>query len=354
MKNKMTYYKGIYIAVSILLIIICVILAKKYVFVDDDQNMTKQQNENTEAIAENSSEATTEEVKEKTDGSESFLIFGVDTREKNLGKGTRSDSIMVVNVNHESKEIRLASIFRDCYVSMENGYGLDKINHAHSYGGPEFAIETVNRNFDLDIEKYMTVNFINVSELVDAIGGIEMEITESETKYINGYIDEINKIEKRESAHITEPGMYLLDGVQAVAYSRIRYTAGGDYKRAERQRTVLFKIFEKSQHLDKTMLFPLIDKFMGEISTNYQSNDATEMLSYLSKYTIVETKAFPTKLWGGKIDGVWYGVPVTLESNVKELHEFLYPEEEYEVSETVKGISEEIRQVADAPNEVLE
>ena len=192
-----------------------------------------------------------EEVEEEPEvNQETFAIFGVDSRENNLGKGTRSDSLMVVNVDNTNKKVYIASVYRDCYVQIE-GHGLDKITHAHSFGGPELAMDTLNTNFDLDIQKYITVNFMNVAELVDDMDGIEQDITEEETKYINGYIDELNGIRGTSSAHITEAGTYTLDGTQAVAFSRIRYTEGGDYKRSERQRTVLFKIFSKAQEHDK-------------------------------------------------------------------------------------------------------
>lgn len=343
MREKTKYLK------YLLIILLIIILGVVYIVGKGKKGTAKDDNKKTSTTE----EVSTKKIKEKTDGTENFLIFGVDTRGKNLGRGTRSDSIMVVNVNHKSKEIRLASIFRDTYVSIKD-HGLDKINHAHSFGGPDLAIETVNRNFDLNIDKYITINFMNVSEIVDDIGGVEMDITDSEAKYINNYIDELNKIEDRNSEHITKAGTYTLDGVQAVAYTRIRYTAGGDYKRAERQRTILFKIFEKAKTLKSDRVLDLADKFLDEISTNYHSDDVTEMLYYLAKYDIVDTKAFPTSLWGGKVDGVWYGVPVTLESNTKELHEFLYPNEDYEPSDTVEEISNRIRQVADTPNEVFE
>lgn len=358
MKSRVDYLKYI-------IIILLGILLATVVFAGrmDRNPQTESQNSQTETedkiITEDDKNLTTENsdstqrIEEITSGTETFLIFGVDTRGKNLGKGTRSDSIMIVDVNHGTKEVRLASIFRDCYVEIE-GHGMDKINHAHSFGGPELAIETVNRNFDLDIQKYITVNFINVSELVDDIGGIEMDITASEVQYINGYIDEINRIDGKNSPHITEPGNYTLDGVQAVAYTRIRYTEGGDYKRAERQRTILFKIFSKAKELESSELISLVEKFMDEINTNYQTNDVVDMLYYLSKYNIVESKAFPNKLWGGKVDGVWYGVPVTLESNVIDLHEYLFPNEEYSPSDTVEKISSRIEQVADKPNEIID
>lgn len=343
MRERMKYLKYLLIGVLLVLLGVIVIIGKG----------KKENKKEQEKQISTTTETTTEQVKEKTEGTETFLIFGVDSREKNLDKGTRSDSIIVVNMNHKTKEIRIASIFRDTYVAIEE-HGMDKINHAHSYGGPQLAMDTVNQNFDLNAEKYLTINFRNVSELIDDIGGIEMEITAEEAQYINDYIDELNKIEKKDSAHITKAGMYTLDGVQAVAYTRIRYTAGGDYKRSERQRTILLKVFEKAKELDSDKMLALADKFMNEINTNYSSGDAMEILYYLSKYKVVDSKAFPTRLWGGKIDGVWYGVPVTLESNAKELHEFLYPEEKYKVSEHVKEISNQIRQVADTPNEVFE
>ena len=142
-----------------------------------------------------------EEVEEEPEvNQETFAIFGVDSRENNLGKGTRSDSLMVVNVDNTNKKVYIASVYRDCYVQIE-GHGLDKITHAHSFGGPELAMDTLNTNFDLDIQKYITVNFMNVAELVDDMDGIEQDITEEETKYINGYIDELNGIRGTSSAH---------------------------------------------------------------------------------------------------------------------------------------------------------
>lgn len=356
MRKKIGYLKYIVIIVLVILLGLVYSIGKGYLWSDRKKTNSNKWSDEKDGIEKQQGTEDgdkTEKIQEKTKGSETFLIFGVDTRAKNLGRGTRSDSIMVVHVNHETKEVKLASIFRDCYVSID-GHGMDKINHAHSFGGPDLAIKTVNRNFDLDIDKYITVNFMNVSKLIDDIGGVSMDITESEVKYINGYIDELNRIEKKNSAHITKPGTYLLDGRQAVAYTRIRYTAGGDYKRAERQRTILFKIFEKAKDLDSVALISLINQFMDEISTNYQINDVTDMLYFLSKYEIAGSKAFPRKLWGGKVDGVWYGVPVTLEENVKEFHEYLYPDEDYKVSDTVLEISNQIRQVADTPNEILE
>ena len=293
-----------------------------------------------------------EEVEEPEVNQETFAIFGVDSRENNLGKGTRSDSLMVVNVDNTNKKVYIASVYRDCYVQIE-GHGLDKITHAHSFGGPELAMDTLNTNFDLDIQKYITVNFMNVAELVDDMDGIEQDITEEETKYINGYIDELNGIRGTSSAHITEAGTYTLDGTQAVAFSRIRYTEGGDYKRSERQRTVLFKIFSKAQELDKAKKIDIAKSMLDKINTNYLESEVLRLLSKITEYKVEAMDAFPKVFYSGKIDGVFYEVPVTLNDMSTQMHTFLYPTETYTPSETVQSISAQESAVAPTANNVF-
>ena len=309
-----------------------------------DQTMA---NENTIEVPE---EATTEAPPEESSGQEDIAIFGVDTRAKNLGKGTRSDSLMIAHIDHDNKQIRIMSIYRDCMAHIED-HGFEKITHAHSYGGPDLAIQTLNENFDLSIENYLTVNFINVADLVDSLGGIEHDITASEAKYINFYIDEINRIRKTDSAHITKAGNYTLDGTQAVAYTRIRYTAGGDYKRAERQRDMLFRIFSKAKELGRVSRLKLASDLIDQISTNLQSEEITRVLYYLSGYEIVDTDAFPKVFYGGKIEGAWVEVPVTLVDMVKGIHEFLYDDEDYEPSDRVQEYSNVLQGKASTPNE---
>ena len=176
------------------------------------------------------------EVLAKAEALETYrtvALFGIDARENTYDKGNRSDCIILAILNEKTKEVSLVSVYRDTYLKMTDMY-LDKVTHAYSYGGPELAISTLNTNLDLDIKEFVTVNFEAVVEAVDALGGIELDITQEETKYINGYIGEINHVTGHSSEKITTPGKKQVDGVQALAYSRIRYTAGGDYKRTER------------------------------------------------------------------------------------------------------------------------
>ena len=195
-----------------------------------------------------------------------------------------------------------------------------------------------------------TLNFMNVAELVDDMGGIEQDITEEETKYINGYIDELNGIRGTSSAHITEAGTYTLDGTQAVAFSRIRYTEGGDYKRSERQRTVLFKIFSKAQELDKAKKIDIAKSMLDKINTNYLESEVLRLLSTITEYKVEAMDAFPKVFYSGKIDGVFYEVPVTLNDMSTQMHTFLYPTETYTPSETVQSISAQESAVAPTAN----
>lgn len=177
-------------------------------------------------------------VNEELSGYRNIALFGVDSRDSNLGKGNRSDCIIIASINEKTKDVRLLSVYRDTYVEIE-GHGLDKITHAYSYGEAPLAIKTLNTNLDLNITEFVTVNFDLVAEAVDALGGVEITIENSELQYINDYIQGTSESTGIKSSRVTKAGKQTLDGVQAVAYSRIRYTSGGDYKRTERMRDVI-------------------------------------------------------------------------------------------------------------------
>ncbi|MCD8149554.1 MAG: LCP family protein [Clostridiales bacterium] len=284
-----------------------------------------------------------EDPVEKGQGIEEFVIFGVDTRSDDLGAGTRSDSIMIVHVDYDDETVKVLSIYRDCMVHIEdNGY--EKITHAHSYGGPELAVSTINENFDLDIENYITLNFLNVEDLVDEIGGVEMDITEEEVSHLSD-------IDGQFSGYITEAGTYLLDGAQAVAYSRIRYASGGDYKRSERQRDVLFNIFEKAKTLSVTDRYTLAEDMLDQVNSNYTTDDLTSLLYYMSEFEITDMTAYPQVFYGGTVDGAWVEVPVTLVDMATGIHEFLYGETDYSPSDTVQSYSSTLQSKASTANQ---
>ena len=280
-----------------------------------------------------------EQEAEKATGEETFVIFGVDSRTNQLGKGTRSDSIMIVHVNHENKTVKVASVFRDCMVHIDGRSKFEKITHAHSYGGPELALSTINENFDLKASNYITVNFNSVAKLVDMIDGIDYEITEDECKHMG--------------SRFTQPGKYHLNGTEVVTYSRIRKAPGGDYKRSERQRDMLFEIFEKSKTLSTMERVNLVDKMIGDIKTNYKKDEIIKILYYLSKYKITGMDAFPKTFYGGTVEGAWVEVPVTLVDMNAALHKFLFGTTDYVPSEKVKEYSDTLRGKVSGANTTL-
>lgn len=266
-------------------------------------------------------------------------LFGLDTRETDASMGTRSDTIMVASLNNETKELKLVSVYRDTLLQQDDET-YNKANTAYSYGGAEEAIAMLNRNLDLDIRHYVTVDFSALVHVIDAVGGIEIEVTEEEIPYINGYAVEIIENTGVDTWAVTEPGYQTLTGVQATAYARIRYTTGDDFKRTERQRLVLTKIAEKLQQIDLGTLNTLIDKVFPMVETNFT---LTEILTYakdITKYQMGETVGFPytvgTMSYQNAGDCV---VPVTLTSNVKELHKFLFPGVSYTPSFELQDIS---------------
>ena len=312
---------------------------------------SKNVQEETPTVTETEETVEVEETKEI----KLYAMFGVDSRPNAYGAGTRSDSIMIIAVDDNTGTIKVASIYRDTLAHIEGRDQFEKITHAHAYGGPELAVSTLNENFDFNIEDYVTFNFNSAAELIDSIGGIEQEIDESEVAVINGYIDEVNKLRGTSSAHITTAGTYNLDGTEAVAYSRIRYTDGADFKRTERQRTILFKVFEKAKDLSTTEKASIVTSMLNMVSTSLDEDDVLKLLNKISNYEISDMEGYPKKGYSGLLDIYSYGaryveIPYTLEDMVKELHAFLLHEENYEVSEKVKEYSDYEESLVDEIN----
>ncbi len=218
-------------------------------------------------------------------------------------------------------------MYRDTYVQIE-GHGLDKITHAYSYGEAPLAIKTLNANLDLNIKEFVTVNFDAVKEIIDYIGGIQMSITSEEVSHIPG---------------ISKAGTYNLTGEQALAYARIRYASGGDYKRTERMRDVLTAVVNKVKTMNVSQLNGLVDELLPKVYTNITASDIFSLFPSVASFNITESTGWPYETRGITLDR-WYGVPVTLESNVKQLHQELFGETDYEPSENVKNVSNSIIQ----------
>ena len=287
------------------------------------------------------------EVYKDTGPYTNIALFGLDAREgESIESGVRSDGMMIASINNETNEVKVVSIFRDTLLKQQDGT-FDKANAAYSYGGPQEAIALLNRNLDLDIKNYMSVDFKALSDVIDALGGMELELTAEEVVHMNNYCVETSEVTGKDYERI-EPevaGTYHLNGVQATSYARIRATAGGDYKRAERQRLVIEKIVEKAQKANLKTLDKIIDVVFPQVSTSFSSKDLIGIAANALSYQLGETQGFPYSIADTDVvDGYEgsYVVPSDFDGDVKKLHEFLFNEKDYQVSDTVKEISHEI------------
>lgn len=270
-------------------------------------------------------------------------LFGVDSREGDLEKNTRTDCIIVASLNKETKEIKMASVYRDTLLDLSEGT-LQKCNAAYSFGGPKQAINMLNMNLDLDIQNYVTVDFGVVAEVVDLLGGLDIEIKEEEVEPLNKFVYETGQVAGKEAHFVGGSGVQHLDGVQATTYARIRSTAGGDFTRTERQRLVIEKIVEKLMKSDLSTINKIIDKVFPTISTNFTMTEILSYAKYFNQYKLGENTGFPIDKATDTVSGLGsIVIPVSLEDNVKKLHEFLFGTEEgYTPSGKVQSISGKI------------
>lgn len=281
-----------------------------------------------------------------------IALFGLDaTKPEHLYKGSRSDSIMIASIHKETGEIKLVSVYRDTFLNVGNDK-YTKCNAAYSRGGADQAISMLNMNMDLNITDFVAVGYPALIECIDALGGVWIDIDKEELKHINNYqtsiIRDVASLANYEIVKVTETGTQLLNGLQASAYCRIRQTAGDDFKRAERQREVIKAMTEKAQNADLNTLLEVVKVVAPNVYSTFDLSDTakmTELLKNIGKYKIVAEGGFPTEelRTTGNIGAEGSCViPLSLESNVVELHRFLFGEENYEVSDEVKECSKNV------------
>lgn len=290
------------------------------------------------------------EMYEKSGGKFMLAFFGVDSREGDLGKGTRSDSMMICSIDMNTHEVRLISIYRDAYLNLGNG-SYNKCNAAYAIGGPVQAMSMINVNTDLFVTDYVTVGFEGLVDAIDALGGVPIEVTEEELFHLNNYQMTMAEQLGVEYKPVVFPGMQVLNGLQATAYCRIRYTKGYDFKRTERQRTVLTAMLERCSHVSLTALTSAITSIVPNVSTSLSLDDIVSMLSLASDYEVTVSDGFP---FTDKVLGATVGekgscvIPNDLTANVKKLHKVLFDDDNYEPSAEIKKYSQKIKEdVAD-------
>lgn len=277
-------------------------------------------------------------------GYRNIALFGVDSTTGALTKNTRSDTIMIASINQDTGECKLVSIYRDTYLNLSND-SYNKCNAAYAKGGPEQAINMLNMNLDMNITDFVTVGFAGLTDAVDALGGVMIDVDDSEISHLNNYQLCIAEDLKRSYTPVKDTGYQLLDGLQATGYCRIRYTAGDDFKRAERQREVLLAVADQAKKANLAKLTETANNVFDEVYTSLDLSEIVDMLGHVEEYYISDHSGFPqeemrvTGTIGSKGSCV---IPTSLEDNVKWLHKFLFDTENYEPSETVKQCSDKI------------
>lgn len=292
-------------------------------------------------------------------GYRNIALFGVDSREGQLDKSTRTDTIMIASINLDTKEVKLVSVYRDTWLNLSTD-SYNKANAAYSRGGYKQAMAMLNMNLDLDVEDFVTIGFDGLIDVIDAVGGIEIDVKQVEIQHINSYqismvghpTGELNAA--GEPNYYAEPyveytpveraGVQKLNGLQATAYARVRYV-GSDLERAARQRTVLTKTAQKAMTLNPATLNKIADAVFPKVMTSLKLSEILELLKDIASYKIGETSGFPFDdhiVPNGHVGSASVVVPVDLEKNVTLLHKFLFDENDYAPSDTVKKCSQKI------------
>ena len=285
-------------------------------------------------------------AKEAMTGYWTVAVFGVDSRDGNVGKGSNADVQIIANADMATGDVTLVSVYRDTYLNLGKGTRYAKINEAYADGGPEQAVAALNKNLDLNIQNYITFNWKAVADAIDMLGGVDIDVTKSEFYYMNAYITETclkAGITKNPAAHyLKQAGQQHLDGVQAVAYARLRYM-DNDFERTRRQREVIEQCLANAKKADLATLTQIIDTVLPQTAFNIDTADIVELARGVSRYNIKESQGFPFDLkgqmMGKKGDCV---IPNTLSSNVSKLHEILFGVENYKPSSAVETYSQKI------------
>lgn len=285
-------------------------------------------------------------------GYTTIALVGIDSRDDKLKSDWNSDTMIIASINNDTKKVKLVSVYRDTYLCLgededeNNSYGL--ANSAYCTGGAKKMINMLNKNLDMNISDFVTVNFQAVAETVELLGEIDVEMKKEEVVHLNNYCVETSEVTGMDYTPLEEiEGVHHLNGVQAVAYARIRKTSGNDFRRAARQREVIYRIVEKAKNSSIATLNTVLDKIFPMIYTSLTEKEILSMGMNMLSYDIEDQTGFPfDHLYGDTVkeamDGVDCVLPITLESNVIKLHEFLYPEDSYVPSNEVKTYSQEI------------
>ena len=289
-----------------------------------------------------------------------FVLFGVDSRQGEV-EASNSDSMLIVCVHNTTGEVKMVSVYRDSLLGIYDKEGnlnnYFKVNSAYAGGGPEAAINTLNKNMDLDISDYVTVNFAGVAKIIDSLGGIKVNLTDDEVAQLNQHLRSTISSTGDYSPGIKHSGKNIsLNGLQATTYCRIRKATfydpntgeaiSNDFGRAARQRFVMTQLIAKAKEAGIAQLQDMVQEVLNNnkkgskiISTSFSLDEIINMLPIIMDFELSGSQGFPSSLTTGTISGASYVIPLGIRANVIELHKFLFGEENYEPTEDVNSVS---------------
>lgn len=339
--------KRIILAVEI--VVLLLLLAGLWIMI----KLSKIDTDNTFKGADVENEDLSDETKKILGEYTTIALFGLDNCEGGNYDRGNSDVIMIARIDNDTKEIKLVSVYRDTMLNMadmDNKDAYSKANAAYAVGGPEQAVRMLNTNLDLNITEYVSFNFAAVAEAVDLLGGVDMDISAEEAAAMKGYQDEVAEETEKEVVYLNGAGTYRLDGVQAVAYARIRYIGNGDFQRTQRQRIILNKMAEKALSSDIGTINDLIDAVFPKIKTSLSKMELISLAKDGLNYKMGETTGFPFDMVTDYFSISYQKkkascvVAKDLAADVKKLHEFLYGTTSYSVTQSVQNISDVIEE----------
>lgn len=313
------------------------ILAETNTFIEDVTNPEEITSEDTDQIVIDEYQSAVNEALENMDLelpelSDVYNILLIGTDERGSNSGARSDTMLLVSINRQTKQIIGTSFLRDTYVKIPEK-GFNKLNASYAFGGVELLFDTLEYNYSIYPERYISVNFESFIKVVDILGGIEICVEEQELYWVNQYIHASNLIvgddEHSDYLEFANGSPQLLNGKQALAYARVRYVGNADFTRTERQRTVVTTVFEKLKKTDPATLMTLLDEILPEVTTDVTLEEFFELISLIpeiSEYEIV-SHSIPNvdvgEFQNMTIDGQSY-LGIDFEVYIKYLYDTIY------------------------------
>lgn len=254
-----------------------------------------------------------------------IALFGTDYEGDEIGA---SDSTMILSIDKKNNKIKLCSLMRDMYLNLPDG-GKRNLNYTMSDGGPSLILKTINYNFNLQIDKFVQVDLTKLPTVIDTLGGVELNLTNEEVGLVNNYIKHIDTKNGTSTQPLSTPGKQTINGTQAAAYCRIRYTEGKDYKRTERQRDVLAALFNKVKNIGITEVPGIVSDLLPLVSTNLSNGEILSIASTVLGMDInnIEQGRFPldehhTTEWTDM-----YHMIIDEEKTTEAIHKFIYSQE---------------------------